>query len=64
MEVLNIMKYKELIHNIIGCAMKVHSELGNGFYDFYDGYKISLFFAFSPVFGSCFREDALYKFKM
>jgi GxxExxY protein len=25
------MKYKEITHNIIGCAMKVHSILGNGF---------------------------------
>lgn len=25
------MKYEELTHNIIGCAMKVHSTLGNGF---------------------------------
>ena len=25
------MKYEDLTHQIIGCAMKVHSELGNGF---------------------------------
>lgn len=25
------MKYEELTHRIIGCAMKVHSTLGNGF---------------------------------
>ena len=25
------MKYEQLTHNIIGCAMKVHSALGNGF---------------------------------
>ena len=26
-----IMKYEELTHRIIGCSMKVHSTLGNGF---------------------------------
>src|SRR5690606_42090311 len=26
-----IMKFEELTHKIIGCAMKVHSTLGNGF---------------------------------
>jgi GxxExxY protein len=25
------MKYRKLTHNIIGCAMEVHSTLGNGF---------------------------------
>ena len=25
------MKYKEITHQIIGCAMKVHTTLGNGF---------------------------------
>jgi len=25
------MEYEELTHKIIGCAMKVHSILGNGF---------------------------------
>jgi GxxExxY protein len=25
------MKYEEVTHKIIGCAMKVHSTLGNGF---------------------------------
>lgn len=28
---MNNMKYEELTHKIIGCAMKVHSTLGNGF---------------------------------
>lgn len=28
------MKYEELTHKIIGCAMKVHSTLGNGFQEF------------------------------
>jgi|GEM_PF-6688694 len=26
-----IMKYEEITHKIIGCAMKVHSNLGSGF---------------------------------
>jgi GxxExxY protein len=25
------MKHEEITHKIIGCAMKVHSTLGNGF---------------------------------
>ena len=25
------MKYEELTHNIIGCAMSVHTKLGKGF---------------------------------
>lgn len=25
------MKHEEITHKIIGCAMKVHSRLGNGF---------------------------------
>ena len=28
---IKTMKYEELTHNIIGCAMRVHSALGNGF---------------------------------
>ena len=28
---IKIMKHKELTHKIIGCCMKVHSTLGNGF---------------------------------
>jgi GxxExxY protein len=28
---LRIMKHKDITHKIIGCAMKVHSTLGNGF---------------------------------
>lgn len=28
---LSSMKHEELTHKIIGCAMKVHSTLGNGF---------------------------------
>ena len=27
------MKYEEIIKRIIGCAMRVHSNLGNGFQD-------------------------------
>ncbi len=27
----NIMKYEEITHKIIGCAMRIHSALGNGF---------------------------------
>lgn len=28
---IRIMKYEQLTHKIIGCAMKVQSTLGNGF---------------------------------
>jgi GxxExxY protein len=28
---MEVKKYEELTHKIIGCAMKVHSTLGNGF---------------------------------
>jgi len=28
------MKYEELTHKIIGCAMRVHTALGNGFQEF------------------------------
>ncbi len=31
LEDCRIMRYEELTHKIIGCAMKVHSALGNGF---------------------------------
>ena len=30
-ETITLMKYSELTEKIIGCAMKVHSKLGNGF---------------------------------
>jgi len=31
------MKYEELTHKIIGCALKVHSTLGNGFQEVVNG---------------------------
>lgn len=38
------MKYEQLTHNIIGCAIKVHGALGNGFQEVI--YQRSLAFEF------------------
>jgi len=39
------MKYEELTHKIIGCAMKVHSVLGNGFQEVIYQRALSIEFA-------------------
>lgn len=44
------MKYEDLTRKIIGCAMKVHSTLGNGFQEVI--YQRALTIDFSPGFFS------------